>query len=155
MINWKLESIPINKLKNNPKNPRQITKDQMHHLQRLIEKFGLIDKPIVNLDNVIIGGHQRVRVLKKMKQKTVECMVPDRQLFDEDIDELMIGLNLNQGTFDYDILANEFDAINLLKYGFTEEQLIGKFEAEKEIIEEEEKEKDVKKKECPNCGHEF
>lgn len=125
MINWKLETIPIKDLKEHPKNPRQISKDQFQRLSNLIAKFGLIDKPIVNLDRMIIGGHQRVKVLKKMKVKEVECWIPDHQLTDEEIDHLCIGLNLNQGTFDYDILANQWDAIDLLKYGFTEEQLLG------------------------------
>jgi DNA modification methylase len=125
MINWKLETVKIKELRDHPKNPRQITKDQVVHLENLITKFGLIDKPILNLDKMIIGGHQRIRVLKKMKVKEVECWIPDRQLEQAEIDHLCIGLNLNQGQFDYDILANEWDALDLLKWGFTEEQLLG------------------------------
>ncbi len=124
MINWKLQTVNIKDLKDHPKNPRKITKDQMQHLENLIEKFGLIDKPIINQDNTIIGGHQRVRILKKKKTKTVECWVPEQQLSEEDINHLCVGLNLNQGSFDYDILANQWDFVDLLKYGFTEEQLL-------------------------------
>jgi DNA modification methylase len=115
----------IKDLKDHSRNPRKITKEQQQHLQKLIEKFGLIDKPIVNLDMTIIGGHQRIKVLKKMKVKEVECWLPEKMLEQEDIDHLCIGLNLNQGSFDYDILANEWDPIDLLHYGFTEEQLLG------------------------------
>lgn len=125
MINWKLETVPIKQLKDHPKNPRQINKEQLAHLENLIKKFGLIDKPIINQDYTIIGGHQRVRILKKMKAKEVECWVPDQQISQEDIDHLCIGLNLNQGQFDYDVLANEWNALDLLKWGFTEEQLVG------------------------------
>ncbi len=125
MINWKLEFIPIKELKNHPKNPRQINKEQFAHLENLIKKFGLIDKPIINLDKTIIGGHQRIKILKKMKCKEIECWVPDQQLSDEDIDHLCIGLNLNQGQFDYDILANQWEIVDLLKWGFTEQQLLG------------------------------
>ena len=67
MINWKLEAIPIKELREHPKNPRQISKDQYQHLTNLIAKFGLIEKPIINLDRMIIGGHQRLKILKKMK----------------------------------------------------------------------------------------
>jgi DNA modification methylase len=132
MINWHLEVLSIKKLKDHPKNPRQINKEQLAHLKTLIKKFGLIDKPIVNLDKTIIGGHQRIRILKKMKAKTVECWVPDRLLEDEEIDHLCIGLNLNQGEFDYDILANEWNELDLLKWGFSEEQLLGMSEKEGE-----------------------
>jgi len=155
MIEWKLEAIPIKELKEHAKNPRYITKEQNQHLTNLIAKFGLIEKPIVNLDRTIIGGHQRIKILKKMKTKVVECWVPDQQLSEEEIDHLCIGLNLNQGEFDYDILANEWNPIDLLKYGFSEKQLLGTCKEAEEILEEEQKSSSSKKKECPNCGHAF
>jgi len=154
MINWKLESIAIKDLKDHPKNPRFITKEQNQHLTSLIAKFGLIEKPIVNLDRTIIGGHQRIRILKKMKVKVVECWIPDVQLNQEDIDHLCIGLNLNQGQFDYDVLANEWEPLDLLKWGFTEEQLLGACKDAESIITDEEETK-KKTKTCPQCGHEF
>lgn len=152
-INWHLEVLSINQLKEFDKNPRQIKKEQQQHLEELIAKFGLIDKPIVNKDHTIIGGHQRIRILKKMKAKTVECWVPDRFLDENEVEHLCIGLNLNQGQWDWDVLGNEWDALDLLKYGFTEEQLLG---LAPEVSEEggaEEKKK--KSKECPSCGHKF
>ncbi len=133
MIKWKLEELSIKLLKEHPKNPRQIKKDQFERLGALIDKFGLIDKPILNKDFTIIGGHQRIRVLKKKKVKFVECWVAEEQLSDEQVDELCIGLNLHQGSFDFDILANEWDPIDLLNYGFTEEQLLG--ECKQDITE--------------------
>lgn len=150
MINWRLEVVKIKELKPHPKNPRQISKDQMHHLENVINKFGLIDKPIINKDRAIIGGHQRIRILKKMKTKEVECWVPEEQINDEDVDHLCVSLNLNQGKFDFDILANEFEALDLLTWGFTEEQLIGYVSDEEENTP-----KGKKKKCCPSCGHEF
>ncbi len=156
MINWKLQTIPIKQLKKHPKNPRQINKEQLIHLENLIKKFGLIDKPIVNLDLTLIGGHQRLKILKKMKVKEVECWVADQQIEQDDIDHLCIGLNLNQGKFDYDILANEWEIIDLLKWGFTEEQLLGSCKEAEEVLGSEEAEPKPKKlKMCPACGHEF
>lgn len=154
MINWHIETLPIKALKDHPKNPRQISKDQLHHLENLIKKFGLIDKPIVNKDYTIIGGHQRVRVLKKMRTKVVECWVPDVQLEQAEIDHLCIGLNLNQGTWDWDCLANTWEPVDLLAWGFTEQQLIGSLDVE-EVEEKEEVENNKKMKMCPSCGHEF
>jgi hypothetical protein len=156
MINWHLEVLPIKSLKDHAKNPRQISKEQFQHLEALIAKFGLIDKPIVNKDWTIIGGHQRVKILKKMKAKTVECWVPDEQLEQGEIDRLCIGLNLNQGSWNVDCLANEWDAVDLLEWGFTEEQLFGKSEPlENELSDENGEEKEKKTKKCPECGHEF
>lgn len=155
MINWHLEVLAIKDLKDHPKNPRQISKQQFQHLTDLIAKFGLIDKPIVNKDWTIIGGHQRVKVLKKMKSKTVECWVPDEQLSDEDIDHLCIGLNLNQGQWDWDLLGNEWEPLDLLKWGFTEQQLLDTCEEAEKVLGEEQEEPKKKKHECPSCGYEF
>lgn len=155
MINWHLEVLPISKLKEHPKNPRQIHKDQFKHLQNLIDKFGLIDKPIVNKDWTVVGGHQRIKVLKKMKVKNVECWVPDEQISDEDVDHLCIGLNLNQGKWDYDCLANLWEPLDLLKWGFSEEMLLGISKEDEDGSEPEEKEKKKKTTTCPSCGHEF
>lgn len=154
MINWHLEVLPIKTLKDHPKNPRQISKEQFQHLESLIDKFGFIDRPIVNKDLVIICGHQRIRVLKKKKQKTVECWIPEEALSDEDVEELLVRHNLNQGSFDYDILANMFNPIDLLKYGFSEQQLLGICKEAEEVLEKEEKNNN-KTKTCPNCGHEL
>lgn len=156
MIQWHLQTIKIKDLTNHPKNPRQITKDQMNHLEDLIKEFGLIDKPIINTDLTIIGGHQRIKILKKMKVKEVECWLPDHELTQEEIDHLCVGLNLNQGTWDFDILANEWEPIDLLNWGFTEKQLLGSCkEAEEKITDTEENINSSKKKSCPNCGYEI
>lgn len=149
-IEWHLAELPIKELKNNPKNPRQISKEQAALLEDLIKDYGLIDKPIVNKDWTIIGGHQRIKILKKMKFKTVECWIPDRLLTEPEIDHLCIGLNLNQGAWDWDKLANEYDVGDLLDWGFSEDSLMGIYEDE-----EEPKPKEKEAKTCPNCGCEL
>lgn len=153
MINWKLETISIKDLKEHPKNPRSIGKEQFGRLNNIIDKFGLIDKPIVNLDNMIIGGHQRIKILKKNKVKQVECWVPDRLLDEDEVDELCIGLNLHQGIFDYEMLANEWSPLNLLDYGFTEKQLLDTYSDPEKQDQEDKKNNNKKNKECPNCGY--
>ena len=130
MIKWEIKTIPIKDLKEHPKNPRFITKEQTALLEELITKFGLIDKPIVNQDLMIIGGHQRLKILKKMKVKEVECWVPDRLLDEEEINRLCIGLNLNQGQWDFEVLANQWDVTDLLGYGFDPDTLLGEIGAE-------------------------
>jgi hypothetical protein len=152
MIEWKLESVEIKKLKSHSKNPRQINKPQLTKLTKVIDKFGMIDKPIVNLDYTIIGGHQRVSILKKKRVKFVECWMPNVLLESKDVDELCIGLNLHQGSWDVDVLANDWDMADLLSYGFTEDYLVG-IDNTQEIEPPKPKEKKVKM--CPNCGHEL
>jgi len=67
MINWKLETRPIEELTPHHKNPRKLSKHDAEHLQSSMERFGVIDKPIINPDGKIIGGHQRLAILAKMK----------------------------------------------------------------------------------------
>ncbi len=155
MITWSLTTLAIKDLKPHPKNPRQINKEQLRHLEDLIDKFGLIDRPIVNLDNMIIGGHQRIKILKKQKVKTVECWVPDHMLDEKEVEHLMVGHNLNQGTWDFDALANSFEALDLLQWGFTEQQLFDVTEKINEGSDEQKEEESNKSKTCPSCGFEY
>jgi site-specific DNA-methyltransferase (adenine-specific) len=150
MVKWTLHILDIASLEEHKSNPREINKDKLKRLESLITEFGLIDKPIVNQDMKIIGGHQRIKILKKKKIKKVECWVPDRLLKQDEINALCVGLNLYQGSWDYDILANEWDPLELLNLGFSEQQLLGLSQDE-----EEERKKGKKKKTCPSCGHEF
>lgn len=140
MITWKLEQRNIKDLKKHTKNPRSLSKDQYEHIKKSIDKFGLIDKPIINLDNTIIGGHQRLEVLKKNKISIVDCQVPDHLLTQQEVDELNIRLNKNTGDWDWDILANEWEIADLLDWGFVAEEFIG---VDPEQIEPEEEDSEV------------
>lgn len=123
MIEWHLETRKIADLKPLGKNPRKLSKHDYEHLKKSLDKFGLIDKPIVNSDGTIIGGHQRVAVLKRDKVKDVECYVAKEPLSDRDLMELNIRLNRNAGEWDYDVLANEWEELDLLDWGFKAEEL--------------------------------
>jgi DNA modification methylase len=136
-ISWHLETRKIKELREHPKNPRILTKEASEQLKTSMDKFGMIDKPIVNPDGLIIGGHQRIKVLKGMKVKEIECWVPEEALDDRQVDELNIRLNKNTGTWDFEILANQWEPNDLMDWGFTENELLG-LDADVEIIESEE-----------------
>jgi DNA modification methylase len=123
LINWTIQKRKIKDLKPHPKNPRKLSKHDTDHLEKSLSKFGLIDKPIITTDNMIIGGHQRIAVLKKMGHKEVDCFVPDVDIVESDLNELNIRLNRNAGEWDYDILANQWEIKDLIDYGFTNEEL--------------------------------
>jgi len=129
-INWTLTTLKIKDLKPHPSNPRILTKHAADNLQASIDCFGLVEKPIVNLDNIIIGGHQRISLLKKQKIKQVECWIPDRLLDETEVNELMIRLNKNTGAWDWDILSNQFEMEDLSQWGFTDSDFIGRDIAE-------------------------
>lgn len=151
MINWLLVTKKISDLKKHPRNPRVLNKDQARHLKKSIEQFGMADKPIVNQDGTIIGGHQRLRILEDMGYEEIECWVPEIPLHDSEVDELCIRLNKNTGEFDFDVLANEWNEDDLCDWGFNDYDF-GKID---DIEEDEKKEEKAKKlKMCVMCGYE-
>lgn len=151
MLTWSIEKRKIKDLKKLSKNPRKISREKFDELSASIKRFGLIDKPIINLDNTIIAGHQRIQVVKKNGTTEIDCWVPNEHLHEKEQDDLNLIHNRVHGEFDWDILANEYEVPDLLDCGFTptEMEIVEKIEAE------EEPKKSKKKKECPNCGHEF
>ena len=50
--------------------------------------------------------------------------------------ELNVRLNKNTGSFDWDILANEFEVEDLVDWGFTEDELTG-FDVDDDLDEKE------------------
>jgi hypothetical protein len=145
VIKWHLEARQTSGLKPYHKNPRYIKEEDAKHLKASI---------IVNLDGTIIGGHQRINLMDK--KSMVECWAPDRMLTDEEVEECNIRLNKNQGSFDYDILANEFEVSDLFEWGFSHEEILGKPLMTEEVIKEaDEQIRSKKDKKCPHCGQEL
>lgn len=154
-ITWSIEIKSLADLTDHPKNPRQLSKLDAEHLKVSLCKFGLADKPIINTDGMIIGGHQRTRMLAELGFDEIECLVPSRTLTKEEVDEFNIRLNKNSGEWDFDILANEWDPENLIEWGFTEKELIEYPSIDTIEPDEPFEEKKKKEKTCPNCGHNF
>jgi site-specific DNA-methyltransferase (adenine-specific) len=162
MIKWGIETRKLNELKAFEKNPRRITEKGLGDLIKSLELFGLAEPIVINRDDTIIGGHARVQALKRIKgpKAKVEVYVPDRLLDEKEVQELCVRLNKNiAGTFDFDMLANEYDARDLVAWGFSEEEL-GFGEPAPEEAEggdgadtaESDDDRIIK---CPKCKHEF
>lgn len=97
-----VEKIDINDIKPADYNPRTISKKEYNKLKESIDKFGLTDPIIVNLNNnTIIGGHQRYSVIKN------EFPNMDLYLFKiGDIGWVTSNLNFTIDNFDDEILLN-------------------------------------------------
>lgn len=118
-MNWKIERRQLDTITEYPHNPRVITKKGLADLKRSIDKFGLAEPLVINTDGILIGGHARYQVLKSQGVTEVDAYVPERELSEEEYRELNIRLNRNiAGSFDFDILANEFDLPDLIEWGF-------------------------------------
>ena len=106
-------------------NPREITKKQYAEIKESIDKFGLVDPLIVNIHpdrkNILVGGHQRLQVIKDIGSKTAPCV--EVNLDEQKEQELNIRLNKNQGQWNFDNLANFFDVDSLVDWGFDSKEL--------------------------------
>ena len=113
-----IETKKLSDLKPAPYNPRTSTKKQEQKLQESLTKFGVVEPIIFNKHTgYIVGGHFRVRELKKLGYKEVECVVVD--LSEEDEKELNIRLNANTGEWDWETLKAEWDIGTLEGWGLS------------------------------------
>ena len=83
-------------------NPREITEDALSGLTKSLEKFGCVEPIIINKrdgKNIIVGGHQRLKALKKLKQKTVICVTVELSVKDEKALNVTLNNPTIQGEF--------------------------------------------------------
>ena len=124
--NKKLEivSVAIGDLKPSEYNPRKMSEKQEQDLTKSLKRFGCLDPLIVNSfptrEGVIIGGHQRFKIMKKLGYKEVPVVYTS--LDEKKEKELNLRLNKNTGEFDFDILKG-FETDLLLDVGFTQLEL--------------------------------
>jgi len=121
----KIEHVSINLLKPADYNPRKWSKEAEEQLKESINKFGIVDPLLVNSaeerKNIIIGGHFRLSIFKKLGIKTVPVVYINIPELEKE-KELNIRLNKNTGEFDWDLLAT-FDETFLSGVGFSSEEI--------------------------------
>jgi DNA modification methylase len=111
--------IPIKDIKPNPDNPRIIKDDKFHKLVESVRKFPqmLELRPIVvNSDMVVLGGNMRLKACQAAGLKEVPVILASG-LTDEQQREFIIKDNVGFGEWDWDALANEWDAAQLTEWG--------------------------------------
>lgn len=140
-----IKQVPISELKFAEYNPRQASEREAKDLTESIQKYGIVDPIIVNKapgrENVIIGGHFRVRIAKALDMKEVPVYYLDLSLEEER--ELNLRLNRNTGRFDYDLLSSNFTPDLLLAIGFTEGELGLVKGSGKEMVDRDNLDKDL------------
>lgn len=107
-------------------NPRKLSKDQYNDLKNSLEKFGLAELPVINLNtNQILAGHMRIRVLTDLygKDYDIEVRIPNKQLDEKTCKEYLIRSNKSGGEWDWDVMANNFDVEELKDWGFQDYEL--------------------------------
>lgn len=111
--------IDIKKVIPNPNNPRIIKDYKFDKLVKSIKEFPEMLKlrPIVVDSNMtVLGGNMRLKACAAAGLKEVEIIIAD-QLTDQQKSEFIIKDNVGFGEWDWDILANEWDAKELKDWG--------------------------------------
>lgn len=123
-------SIGLDKLQMNegqieglPCNPRSITKDKMEKLKKDLQEYpemlklrGLLVYPLGD-KFVIIGGNMRYQAMQELGFTTAPCIVIPQTATVEQLKAYTILDNSGFGKWDWDLLANEWDAQQLTDWG--------------------------------------
>jgi DNA modification methylase len=115
----KVEKVKISEVKTNPKNPRFIKDDKFKKLVKSIQEFPqmLELRPIVvDENNIVLGGNMRLKACIEVGLKEV-YIVKAEDLTEEQKDEFIVKDNVGFGEWDWDMLANEWDADKLEDWG--------------------------------------
>ena len=107
------------KIKSNPNNPRLIKDEKFYKLVNSIKEFPEMLKlrPIVvNDDMIVLGGNMRLKACKEAGLKEVP-IIKASELTAEQQREFIIKDNVGFGEWDWDILANEWDTVDLENWG--------------------------------------
>jgi hypothetical protein len=127
MLTWTNEKRKLKELIAWPKNPRQINEEQARRLRQSLSEFGQVIPICIDRENMIIDGHQRKAVWGMADEYgmdyVVDVRVASRKLTDEEQQKLTIFLEKAKGDWDFDALANWFNADDLIDWGFTEKEL--------------------------------
>ena len=109
----------INLIKPNPNNPRIIKDDKFKKLVQSIKDFPqmLELRPIViDENNIVLGGNMRLKACQELGLKDVPTIYA-KDLTEDQKKEFIIKDNVGFGEWNWDDLANEWDAEQLTEWG--------------------------------------
>ena len=130
-----IKKVKITEVIANPNNPRLIKDDKFRKLVKSIQDFPdmLNVRPIVvNKDMVVLGGNMRLKAIKEAGHTEVAVEIVDWN--EQQQKEFIVKDNVGYGEWDWDDLANNWDAQELTDWGLD----IPNFE--QEVLEAEEDE---------------
>ncbi len=123
------DTVPISALQFADYNPRSISTHDFESLKRSIKQYGFLEPVVVNRfagrENIIVGGHQRVRAAKALGLIEVPVIYVNLPLKEEQL--LNLALNRIKGDWQEEQLVQLIGQIqngqNLDLTGFTDQEL--------------------------------
>ena len=133
----KTELVSIKLVKSNPNNPRIIKDDKFAKLVASIKEFPkmLEIRPIVvNDDMIVLGGNMRLKACIHAGLKEVP-IIKVSDLTEQEQKQFIIKDNVSGGEWDWNMLANEWDAEELDAWGLDVPDFGKEIEAEEDDFE--------------------
>lgn len=118
-LEWHNEQRKVKELVPYEFNPRKLSEEKKQLLINSIEKYNLAEVPAINTDNVIVAGHQRIKVLMEIGRGNdlIDVRVPNRKLTEIEFKEYNITSNIPVGFWDVDVLEEHFEDVDLADLG--------------------------------------
>lgn len=112
-LNWKTEQRQVRDIIPKDYNPRKRNQKGQSVLEKSLDKFNLVDTPVVNLDDTLISGHRRLEyyIERNLLEELIDVRVPNRILTKEEVDEYMLLANTHAGEWDLPKLEEHFGSI--------------------------------------------
>ena len=123
--NIELSKLEVNKgqIEGLPKNPRLIKDSKFEKLKKSIEDnpemLGMREVLVFPHGSkfVIIGGNMRFQACKELQFETVPCKILSKDTTAEQLRAITIKDNIGFGEHDWELLANEWDSVELDEWG--------------------------------------
>lgn len=91
-------------------NARKIAKKDLDNLKKSLQKWNLVDIPTININDVLISGHQRLKTMLLLGrgEELIDVRIPNRLLTDIEVKELLLLANTHAGSFDFEMIEEHF-----------------------------------------------
>ena len=152
------QQVKISKVKGNPKNPRVIKNDKFKSLKNSIKtlpNYMKLRPIILNEDMMVLGGNMRLKASIDLGKKEIwtdmftqadcdemnEIAIEEKRetkTYLEYCDEIIIKDNVSSGDWEWDMLANEWDSVQLNDFGLDVWENLDDKEPEAGLIEDDE-----------------
>lgn len=146
-LKWHTEQVRWVDMVTFDKNARKIKVENRKNLAESLKEFDVVDIPTLDVDNVIIGGHQRCMTMihAGRGEELTDVRKPNRKLTEAEFKKLNLILNSDKyrGEFDLMMLRDNFSEFDLgqelgidlaeLDKDVAETNEVGKVEADPEL----------------------
>ena len=141
----------LTEIKSNPNNPRVIKDHKFEKLKKSISEFPKMMElrpMVINEDNIVLGGNMRLKALTEAGFKEV-LVHQVLDWTDDEKNQFIIKDNSSFGSWDWEILANEWNMQKIVDWGV---DLPKEMFAEDDDPVSEIKQDEIPQQICPTCG---